>query len=538
MKEEEKHFKGKEMMIVRPIIGNICNSFTYEFWVKPTAALKLDRETLNGTSGLSGQRYVIGPGHGKTNKNAGAGVSVGTNGISVYEHTSNYLPALLVYPMTIREWTHIAIVYRDKTPYLYINGEFKKKGITSRKKNVYASGLFGGYDPYGFYVGFIRDISIWDYARSIEEINESMRQLSNEKTEKQNGLFGYWRFHGDTIHSSEDSLKSSYKEAKLRHLSILFVKSGLKPGTYWPLEMGILDSLKKTVRKLCIALPNDNLSELARTLKPDLVLVFSGFKLPLSKIDELKRIGVKTAIWMTDDPYYTDVTKKFAPYFDFVFTQEINCLSFYRSLGCRNVYFLPLAVNPNIYRPKIVDAKYQTDILFIGSAFGNRITFFDKVSHYLASKNVLISGLGWDRLSNYQLLKHKIKTTWMNPEEVVNYYNGSKIVINMHRSHDDQTYKANNSYKIQAFSPNPRTFEISACGAFQLTDFRKDLSSFYTPGYDIAVYDSPADLIKNIEYYLTHEEERRMMASRALKKIRNEHTFAHSISKLLDTVFG
>ncbi|KAF0817848.1 MULTISPECIES: CgeB family protein [unclassified Cytobacillus] len=328
------------------------------------------------------------------------------------------------------------------------------------------------------------------------------------------------------------------EEDKLKTLSIIFVKSGLKVGTYWPLENGILESLKKTAQKVYIALPNQDLSNLVRKVKPDLVLVFNGFKLPIIEIKELTKSGVKTAIWMTDDPYYSNITKRIAPYFDFVFTQEINCLSFYKSLGCRNVHFLPLAVNPKIYRPKIVDSKYQKDILFVGNAFGNRIEFFDKLSHYLSSKNVLISGLGWDRLSNYQLLKDKIKTTWLHPKEVVNYYNGSKIIINMHRSHNDQSFKANNSMNIQAFSPNPRTFEISACRAFQLTDIRKDLSSFYTPGYDIAVYESPSELIKKIEYYLTHEKERMKVASRAFKKIRNEHTFTHRISKLFDIVFA
>ncbi|EIJ79769.1 hypothetical protein MGA3_15506 [Bacillus methanolicus MGA3] len=74
-----------------------------------------------------GKRYIIGPGYGEKAEDAGFGVSVGTNGVIVYEHSSAYLPALLVYPMSITDWKQIAVVYRSKTPNLYVNGDFKKK---------------------------------------------------------------------------------------------------------------------------------------------------------------------------------------------------------------------------------------------------------------------------------------------------------------------------------------------------------------------------------------------------------------------------
>ncbi|EIJ79768.1 glycosyltransferase [Bacillus methanolicus] len=69
-----------------------------------------------------------------------------------------------------------------------------------------------------------------------------------------------------------------------------------------------------------------------------------------------------------------------------------------------------------------------------------------------------------------------------------------------------------NSQNVNAFSVKLRTFEISACGAFQLTDVREGLRSFYTPGVDIATFDSPNDLFEKIDYYLTHEVERSAIA--------------------------
>jgi spore maturation protein CgeB len=64
------------------------------------------------------------------------------------------------------------------------------------------------------------------------------------------------------------------------------------------------------------------------------------------------------------------------PYYDVIFTIESSCVPFYQFLGCKEVYFLPLASDPNLFHPIDVDAKYQTDILFVGSAFPNLLTFF------------------------------------------------------------------------------------------------------------------------------------------------------------------
>ncbi|HGE5778931.1 MULTISPECIES: CgeB family protein [Bacillus] len=343
----------------------------------------------------------------------------------------------------------------------------------------------------------------------------------------------YQYFSGD----SSGNVPNLPSQDKFKNLIIIFVSSEYDV-PYWPLEQGIIDSLKKVVRELHVVSPKQDLLRVSQKVKPDLVLVFSGFKLPYYQVEMLKSIGIKTAVWMTDDPYVIDQSKKIAPYYDFVFTQEINCISFYKSIGCQNVYHLPLAADPNVFYPKDVDEKYKTDILFIGVAFSNRVKIFDEIAGYLASKNTLISGVGWKSLKNYHLLQQRINANhWLSPEETANYYNGAKVVLNLHRSHDDLTINKN-SEKIEALSLNPRTFEISACGVFQLTDIRPDLSEFYKPGYDIDTYHTPKELIEKIEYYLENEQERKMIASRALNRVQNEHTFSHRILELLGIVFS
>ncbi|WHY97944.1 glycosyltransferase family protein [Peribacillus simplex] len=530
MDEESILLTGRDLIQIEPLFKELHNTFTYEFWLKPLATIKMEKESVIGVRGINGQRYLIGPGHGESEENAGIGISVGINGVSVYEHSSNYLPALLVYPINLTEWTHIAIVYRNKTPFLYINGRFKKKGLTSTKENVYASGLIGGLEPYGYYVGYINEIKIWNYGRSEIEINKEMNKTlkGNERR-----LFRYWKFNELT---NFNELFPKYYKSNKRDLKVLFIKSGI--GAPYPaLETSIVNELNQCVSGLMVVSPKEDIINISKRYKPDIALYFtSGTNLEPQKIKQLKRMGIRTALWLTDDPYYIDITKFIVSHFDIIFTQEKNCISLYKSYGCNKVHFLPLAADSHVFQPKVVNDKYKSDILFIGNAFWNRVNLFDSIADYLSKKDTKIIGHSWERMDNYSLFKNKVNNIWTSPAETASFYNGAKVVINIHRQHDDSTINLNKD-KINADSINPRTFEISACGAFQLTDIRKDLSDFYTPEVDIATYQSPTELIQKIEYYLNHEDERRKIATNGLNKTKELHTFTNRINELLEKVW-
>jgi hypothetical protein len=183
------------------INGNLVtaavNSFTMEFWVKPTATRATTTQSNTGTVGTSAQRYAIYPSHG--NADAGAGVSVGTDGISVFEHGSGYLPSTLVYdfqtPKT--EWMHVAVVYNNRIPALYINGVFVKTGVVSGRSNVYASSGTGG--SYGYYNGQLDNIRIWNDVRTSAEIRANM---NIEVPANNTGLVVRYDFNSSNVNAS------------------------------------------------------------------------------------------------------------------------------------------------------------------------------------------------------------------------------------------------------------------------------------------------------------------------------------------------
>ncbi len=138
--------EGKELadmkIIVKkpaPVIPPVetRSTFTMAGWVNPAMEIFLPQEANSGVNALSIERNDVvyaAPGHEVwTDRDAGAGIGIGTNGIIVTEHAASYFPALLVQPVPITGWIHVAVVYQDNTPSLWINGKFIHKGLKSNK---------------------------------------------------------------------------------------------------------------------------------------------------------------------------------------------------------------------------------------------------------------------------------------------------------------------------------------------------------------------------------------------------------------------
>lgn len=321
----------------------------------------------------------------------------------------------------------------------------------------------------------------------------------------------------------------------LREASVLFIVQGFDA-----IDQGIIQGLQQTVRVVHAAVGADML-RLARELRPNLVLVMNGLHVfPADHayhVDLIRQMGIRTAIWFADDPYFTDHTAALAPHYDYVFTHEMSCVPFYQGLGCGQVHYLPLAANPAVFKPVAVSHDYQSDICFIGMGFPNRIALFNELTPYLLGRKVIIAGGMWDRLAHFELLKQGIKLQWVPIEESVKYYNGAKIVLNVHRLTYDATFNRN-SRNIPGFSINPRTYEIAGCGTLQITDYRNDLEQYYRPGHEIETYRSTGELVHKINHYLIHGEERLRIAMGGLRRTRVEHSFAARLVKLLDIVFA
>jgi hypothetical protein len=150
--------------------GAVTDTFSMAFWASPAATREPTPESNSGAPGISGQRYVCVPSHGDSYGagHAGAGVSVGTNGVSVFEHAGAHMPSLLVHEAALSGWVHVAVVFERRVPKLYLNGAPVRTGVPSTK-TVHPSPATVGH-AYGFYRGLVDDIRVYSRALSAAEV--------------------------------------------------------------------------------------------------------------------------------------------------------------------------------------------------------------------------------------------------------------------------------------------------------------------------------------------------------------------------------
>jgi hypothetical protein len=172
------------------LILNCINNFSYSTWVNSLSPIIIPLEDVQ--TGISSQ-CVIHPTHGACfgpeQTNSGAGLYVGNNGVVVIEHSHLYVRTALVYEGAISNWNLITVIYENKVPKLYIDGQYIKTGIADFRDVHPSSGFdntnyadysksgfgssFNGQSNQGiFFNGQLDDIAIYNRVLTQEEITQ------------------------------------------------------------------------------------------------------------------------------------------------------------------------------------------------------------------------------------------------------------------------------------------------------------------------------------------------------------------------------
>jgi spore maturation protein CgeB len=323
-------------------------------------------------------------------------------------------------------------------------------------------------------------------------------------------------------------------------MKILFVNSG-RPRAFIGIQSSIINTLTKDFkyRVLEISPKQFMTGNIEDTFLPDIILVFYGIFVSAEKVLDAARKGFKTILWTTEDPYQFDIyyqnTRKA---YDYVFTNDLSTIPYYEK---DKVFYIPACTDSKIYRPQKVKLKYKSDICIIGQGFPRRIKILNSIEKVLTRFNVKIIGKwdGWGEVLSPRL-KRFVSSYVANPYEVAKYYNGAKININIHREWEDQAIPYNhNSRNIKASSLNPRTFDISACGGFQIVDnSREELSNFFEPDKQIVAFDinDYKELGDKILFYLKNKKKRDEIRYSGYEQTVKNHTYIKRIKYLLDIV--
>jgi hypothetical protein len=127
----------------------------------------------------------------------------------VFEQASNYFPSPLVYSNAISGWTHVALVYANRRPRLYINGALARTGLLSAAPFIHACDSLGGSIHgvgLGNFKGQLDEVRIWNFALPQTQIQTNM---SRSLTGTESGLIVYFRCDEGTGNFLTDSAPAS-----------------------------------------------------------------------------------------------------------------------------------------------------------------------------------------------------------------------------------------------------------------------------------------------------------------------------------------
>ncbi|MDY6323404.1 MAG: glycosyltransferase [Succinivibrio sp.] len=288
-------------------------------------------------------------------------------------------------------------------------------------------------------------------------------------------------------------------------------------------KLGFRDKRKNYIQTM-----EHRLSDAIFLWRSDLVL-FINLPLKIFSFDFLSQFKNKSKLvcWFVDT--VKDVNKENLCYlnlFDKIFSFERNDVSYLDDLKI-NSFFLPIGYNQS-YRKLSLKKKY--DLVFVGVPSDNRLIILEKLATHCkkVGLNFLICGtfynskLFWKKFKyifHYPNILHFLVNRGLTPDEVCQLYNETKICLNIHvKKH---------------LGLNPRTFEISASGAFQLVDKRPDYYGIFVPGFNITDFDGFDDLVSKINFYLTSEETQ-LIADRAYDTVHENYSLERSFDKLIE----
>jgi spore maturation protein CgeB len=263
---------------------------------------------------------------------------------------------------------------------------------------------------------------------------------------------------------------------------------------------------------------------------PDLVLSLAQAPLILPALEHLRRKKFLTAMWFVENYRHLTYWQQLAAGYDFWFViQQEPCIAALKQAGAKEVRYLPMAADPSVHRPLELTQdereEYGSDVSFVGAGYANRREIFPRLlGHDWTFK---LWGNEWDGATDLIPVLQR-NGARIDTDTCQKVFNASAVNLNLH------------SWAGAGLDPdgdfvNPRTFELAASGAFQLTDRRSLMSNLFTES-EMATVSSPDELPGKIARWLAEPEQRVAMAAQARRRVLAEHTYVHRMRDLLSKI--
>ncbi|MCD4820807.1 MAG: glycosyltransferase [Methanococcoides sp.] len=276
----------------------------------------------------------------------------------------------------------------------------------------------------------------------------------------------------------------------------------------------------------------ERLIEFVEETDPDIVFfILMKDEFTPETLDYLKSKCI-TMNWFCDDQWRFDsFTKFFAPHFTYSITTDKFAVEKYKSIGYENVILSQWASFGYTNEIDFDSIEYKYDVSFVGGISGYRKWVIDELSRN--GIKVECFGHGWENGK-------------VSFEEMKEIFKISKINLNISNSASyDIRYILSSLLSLREFVRSKkkteqikaRNFEIPAFGGFQLTNYAPTLEDYFQIGYEVSIYTSIEELIFQVKYYLSNENERKSIINKGYQKTMNEHIYANRLKNVFVNIY-
>ena len=270
--------------------------------------------------------------------------------------------------------------------------------------------------------------------------------------------------------------------------------------------------------------------ERVNAFDPAVVLVLAQAPLSGEHVRKMRSSGRRVVFWHVEDFRLFRHWERDARHYDLFF--PIQKGGVFRELevaGQSRCHYLPLAADDTIFFPSPSlpgdEGRFGAAVSFMGAGYHNRRRFFTA----LLGRDFKIWGTEWSR--NEPLFRHvQEEGRRVTAEETARIFNRTRVNVNLHSS---TSHEGVNPYGDFV---NPRTFEIAACGAFQLVDRRALMPEMFETGREIVCYGDRPEFIERLDHYLEHPRDREEISRRGMGRVLREHTYAERMRELMEAV--
>lgn len=292
-----------------------------------------------------------------------------------------------------------------------------------------------------------------------------------------------------------------------------------------------------------VLLAGDRIALAAIVLGVDLVHFIAPMYVTPTTLKVFKQhTKIKTSAYFTECPYDDAHALAFAELFDYCFVCDKTSEPVFAERNPHTKY-IGHAYNPAKHHNDISVAP-RADVVFVGTNFPSRIKFLEQIDW----TGIQLELHGIMRLGSASVLDPHVKTNIAIPnDQALHLYRGARIGLQLHRrdSFDPAASQKGKRYgrglpgakpieDLVAYSIGPRSYELAACGVFQVCDEgRAELREVF--GDTVPTYTTPTELRTLLNTYLDDPVRREELATAQHAAVQ-PYTFEARMRTLLEAV--